>query len=114
TREQNRNISSSSSFHRCRSVNGSVLDIGNSYPVQITQQNHHQVAGVERLKSEFQGMTLSPPLMREEAVRNAFAGPLNKKSFERPTAARWNGAGLFAHLMRARSEDRTKSEAHPI
>ena len=34
-------------------VNGSVLDIGNSYPVQITQQNHHQVAGVERLKSEF-------------------------------------------------------------
>src|SRR5947209_20180914 len=35
---------------RVSSLNGSVLDIGNSYPAQITQQNHHQVAGVERLQ----------------------------------------------------------------
>jgi len=51
-------------------------------------------------------MTLTPPQMREEAGRSAFAGPLDKKSCRASDACSRNAAGLFAHLMRSRSEDR--------
>ena len=53
--------------------------------VQMTRQNHRQNAGVERLKREIWGMTLTPPQMREEAARSAFVGPLDKNRVEHPT-----------------------------
>jgi len=62
------------------------------------------------------GMTLTPPQMREEAARSAFAGLLDKKScrasdgcsMERRRVVRRFDAGAF------RRSERRKSEAHPI
>jgi len=41
--------------------------------VQITWQNHRQEAGVARLKSEFWGMTLTPPPGGKEAAQSVVA-----------------------------------------
>ncbi len=66
--------------------------------------DHLNQPGVVREKQKW-GMTLTPPQMREEASEARSPDRSTKNRVECPTPARWNGAGLFAHLMRARSED---------